>query len=51
MMLLIICEYRENRRREDRTCIMGVNKITFFACTVTEYGNLKVKNALVTPLN
>jgi hypothetical protein len=29
VMLLIICEFRKNRRTEDRALLMGVNEITF----------------------
>jgi hypothetical protein len=46
IMLLSICEYCENRQRELRTYLMGVNKITFTRVP-WHRDTLKVKKALV----
>ena len=44
---LNICEFHENRRGERRTFVMGINEITFYACTVKPYDVLKANIAMV----
>jgi hypothetical protein len=47
VMLLSILEFGENRRREGRTFLMGVNEITWTRVPLQRFDIQKVKKALV----
>ena len=50
MVLLNVCELRQNRSRESRTFPNTINEINIYACTMKPLDISKVKNASAKPV-